>query len=353
MNAEGLADWSDAISATLDAAHAGHAGFLNDRPRRQFFNPLRTPIGPDPVERSIDWIAFPRQVQIRPGSQRDHRAAADAERSRQDEYCEWSVARRADGAITRVEFTSEPASYWEFLAKRNPARVVALYQEHVNPAVKEADLFAGGRYDPFNRWNSGTSGGAMHLIQQDNTLGAEIELAAASTIVRRIGGRVLKTAAELIACSRYGEGNRNSDPHIGSEVNAIARAGAEITLANPIGLYIDRLDTAGWKTPDGTDALEFWRLTRGAEGHTVRAVFEVPAAKGYTVGDVEINGARIEFGSQIAEHLFIRLTGVGCRFDPARVQPFEDCRRIAASGLPGIAPDAPAGAVESFPLKVR
>jgi hypothetical protein len=59
--------------------------------------------------------------------------------------------------------------------------VLALYQEHVSRDVKRADLFdSNGKYVPRNKWNNSTTRGAMHLIQRNITLGAEIELAGGS-----------------------------------------------------------------------------------------------------------------------------------------------------------------------------
>ena len=67
----------------------------------------------------------------------------------------------------------------------------------MTPEVKEADLFRNGRYVVRNRWNNSTTAGAMHLIQQNNTLGAEIELAAAATIVREVGGQLVTDSPGL------------------------------------------------------------------------------------------------------------------------------------------------------------
>ena len=46
--------------------------------------------------------------------------------SLQDEYCEWSVARNADGKITKVMFTTEGPEYWTYLAKAQPETVLAV-----------------------------------------------------------------------------------------------------------------------------------------------------------------------------------------------------------------------------------
>jgi hypothetical protein len=55
-------------------------------------------------------------------------------------------------------------------------------------------------------------------------------------------GNILTDSNDLICCSGYGEPNRNSDPTIGSSVNAQARAGNWVSLRDPVGLYISRID---------------------------------------------------------------------------------------------------------------
>ena len=50
----------------------------------------------------------------------------------------------------------------------------------------------------------------------------------------------------------------------------------------------------------------------------VRAEYAVPAGKKYTVSDITIGGVAIEFGSQIAEQLEMRL---GAMFGPKDKDP--------------------------------
>ncbi len=178
-----------------------------------------------------------------------------------------------------MTFTSEGPEYWQFLASAAPDKVVALYRQHISPEVHARAPVSERAYDPRNRWNNSTANGAMHLIQANNTLGAEIELAAAATIVRIVNGRTLEAEQELIACGQYGQSERNSDPHIGAEVNALARAKADITLANPVGLCIAGLSTAGWQTPDGSPASDYWTVVRGTPEKALRAVYEVPGGQ--------------------------------------------------------------------------
>ena len=52
----------------------------------------------------------------------------------------------------------------------------------------------------------------------------------------------------------------------------------------------------------------FWRIERGDADHTLRARFEVPKARGYTVGDIKIGGRPIEFGGQVADRVPVWIT---------------------------------------------
>lgn len=326
---EQRAGWSQFISAQIDAAIQGQPEILiNDGPRLQFFNPTKTEIADDAVTQSIAWTAFPRQVQVSSISDRQRWRRADSSRDLQDEYCEWSVTRdTASGKITRVTFTCEGPEYWEFLAATAPDKVLALYREFVSPEVQPEDLFdSEGTYNRRNRWNNSTTAGVMHLIQRANTLGAEIELAGGATVRRVLAGQELTGAQELIECGRYGEPERHSDPKIGAEVNALARQRADITLNNPVGLYFDDLSVAGWETPDAADARQFWRFLRGRDGFFVRAAFEVPPERGYTVSDIRINGREIQFGAQIADFITIRLVGLATRIGQSTVEPMTGCR---------------------------
>jgi hypothetical protein len=325
--------WSQWISTQFDEARQRNdPGIANYGPRLHFFNPLKNPPNDDAVERDVTWTAFPKIVRIQSISDRQRWRQADSSRDSQDEYCEWSVTRDPQtDKITRATFTSEGPEYWRFLASVNPNKVVELYREHVGPDVRPEHLFQNGAYVERNRWNSSTTNGAMHLIQRNNTLGAEIELSAAATIVRVVDGRTLDAEQELIQCGSYGQPERNSDPRIGAFVNELARAKADITLANPVGLCIAGLSVVGWRTPDNSPASDYWRIVRGTSEKALRAVYEVPPAKGFTVGDIEINGKKIEFGSQIADFITIKLTGLATRLGKSTVAPFHGC--VQSAGL--------------------
>src|SRR5262249_3677771 len=157
-------------------------------------------------------------------------------------------------------------------------------RQFIDPAVKKQDLFdSQGQYRERNKRNTSTTNGAMHLVQIANTLGAEIDIAVRSTIIRKINGQLLTGERELIDCGKYGDAERHSDPHIGAVVNELARKNADVIIANPVALYIKGLEPlVGWQTPDGSNPKDNWKVVRGTEQLTVRAVYEVPAAKGFT-----------------------------------------------------------------------
>jgi hypothetical protein len=331
LSEAGRARWHEFIFDITEAVIEGDPSRTNDSPRAQYYNLAKVETDDDAVFRTVSWTAFPRQVEMREVSQVRRWALADSARDRQDEYCEWSVHRNAEHKITRVDFTCESPEYWDHLARDDRQTVVDLYREHVDPLVAEEDLFdQQGRYVRRNRWNTDTCNGAMHLVQEDNTLVAEIGLCAAASIVRSIDGVLLDDEQKLIRCGDYGQRQRNSDPHIGGVINAVARLKADLALANPVGLYFDDLSAAGWAAPDGADPKTFWRYVRGDADHPVRAVYEVPADAGYVVGDITILGQKIGSGSQIAEYISIKATAVACRIGRSTVQPFTACVGKAA-----------------------
>jgi hypothetical protein len=268
-------------------------------------------------------------VAVEASSDLDRWQTADGTRDLQDEYCEWSVTRDpATNKVVRVTFTCEGPEYWSFLAGVNRLKVLALYQQFVSPGVVLNDLFAAdGHYKPRNKWNNSTTRGAMHLVQGANTLGAELNIAVRSTIVRQINGAVLTGERQLIECGRYGVATRNSDPHIGAEINTLARLKADVTIANPVALYIQGLSTAGWTAPDRSDPQQYWIVTRpaGDAEHALRAVYEVPAGKGFVVGDIAINGTPIQFGAQIADFITIKIVGQAYRLGQNHTPPATRC----------------------------
>jgi hypothetical protein len=318
--------WSDKVSKMIDDAMATAAAHNN-----HYYNELKKPNAADVKTADIPWTAFPRLVKTRAPSNQARWQQADETRDVQDEYCEWSVTRDNSGKITKVTFTCESPDYWVFLAKQNPAKVLSLYQQFISPNVTQQDLFPDGQYEPKNKWNSTTTDGAMHLIQDANNLFAEVTLAVQASIVRHINGADLTDAQKLIGCGQYGTAGRNSDPTIGAGVNEFAREKGDIAIANPVALYIRDLDTSGWQAPDGSDPKQFWKIVRGTADHAVRAVYEVPTTKGFAVGDITINDQTIDFGAQIADFITIKVIGQACRFGQSTVPPVTQCVDQAAA----------------------
>ncbi len=291
------------------------AGMFDQFPTRdfpQFYNPTveNTPAGLAPAP--IGWPAFPAcvQRQVGPGPARWDRA--DSSRDVQDEYCEWSVERGDDGKITRITFTTEVPEYWEHVAQNDRGLLLELYHQFVDPSVELDDLFDDReKYVRDNRWNRSTEGSLAHLVQGTNNLFAAIALVAQATILReRDDGTPVTDRQELVRCGGLGEPCRNSDPQIAEIVNRAAGSRMEVTLLDPVGLYLDGLLSAGMETPDGADAAEFWQVERGTAGHAVRASFAVPEDRDYVVGDIKINGRPIARGAQVADEVRVRIGAV-------------------------------------------
>jgi hypothetical protein len=251
-----------------------------------------------------------------------------------DEYCEWRVEREPDtGQIRRIIFTSEPPEYWtalfggevalddttSFRFDGDPKFATELYRQITGQPVEMDDLrvrkpFAGykkGDYNPYNKWN--TTHGVVHLCCPPNSIGAEVRLGGDATVLyRRTDSTPVTSPDELICCAQYGGANRNSDPTIGASVNALARLGAMITLVNPVGLYMDDVDTSGWSLPDGISPADCFRIVRGEPGRIERLVFEIPPKTGRTVSDLLIGGIPVRYGGQIAECITVKLVGGAC-----------------------------------------
>lgn len=378
-------EWSDNLNRWTETAILGNPwGVLNDRDRDFYFNPLVTDSGATPTSKSIAWTAFPNRILVNfanapfltqmgyaegvhedgsfgpPPNVSGRPYGPGGPRGWQDEYCEWITTRDATGVIERIDFTCENPEYWFSLWRLDPDRVVELYQQLVDPAVKLDDLFLRDRngdpvvdratgkpvYNPINPWNTqpsaGGKTGAVHLISPPNTLNAEIYLAAAATLLRGTAAQPITDPTQLIQCSRYGTPGRNSDPHIGAEVNNVINIGGLIaTLQDPVGLYIQTPDFSGYSLPDdpklpaGAKASDCWMILRGhARGAVddvdfiLHARFEIPnawkeAGVSFGVGDIRINGNKIKYGAQLTQTFQIALraqaiptTGPDAPFQP-------------------------------------
>lgn len=283
----------------------------------QLYDPTQEDAPADAQLHRPDWHAFPVSLNRKTASADERNALADEDRENQDEYCEWSV-ERSGGDITKVTFTTEVREYYSTLATKDPEALLGLYREFVSPDVQPDDLFDGGTYDPNNAWNRRTDGPIMHLSQADNNLEAAIVLAAQATVLRERNGVRVTDQQDLVACGGLGNPFRNSDPQIASAINGLAATGAKLTLEDPMGLYIDRIEMAGMEFPEGVDPGACWVIERGVPEYAVRARFQLPGGSG-TVSDVTIGGAPIRSGAQLADRISIRIGAIS--HSPGSSQP--------------------------------
>ncbi|HUE95676.1 MAG TPA: hypothetical protein VMN39_03405 [Longimicrobiaceae bacterium] len=287
--------------ALRDAWH-GALGRLTEgasRPPSSYYDPLTTRIA-DAQPALVEWNAFPKRIEDRVVALPDKLAAADV-RDSQEEYCEWCVERNSDGKIVRVTFTTEAIEYWDALWQVDPNRVLRLYRRWINPAVQLEDLRDGaGGYDRRNRWNTGGEiladrGGAMHMVVAINTLTLAVGVVAG--------------AANQIHDSPRG-GPFHADALIALAVSRLVqRRSQRVSFSNPVGVYLREPEFNRFRLPVGTPRdihpRDFWTVVRGdrKRGRALRSIYEVPARLGFTVGDLEIDGRRVEHGSQIARTL--------------------------------------------------
>lgn len=303
--------WSNAVSEIFGQ-------FTGDFP--QFYDPTAADTPDKAVRRPIGWPAFPATLLTKATSQEERWKLADSDRRLQDEYCEWSVERDERDRVTRVTFSSEVPEYWEHVADHDPDRLVELYRTFVDPDVVREQLFNDAGYVRTNPFNASTGGRLAHLTQRSNNLRAAVALAAEATVLRRDSSGPVTHKQTLVVCGELGVETRSSDPSVAVVVNDAARQGHEITLTDPIGLYIDGLTTTGMTTPDRTDPETFWTVERGTVEHAVRASFKVPDHLPYQVGDIKINGREIRFGAQLADRVRVRLDAI---VKPAKHTPDE------------------------------
>jgi hypothetical protein len=394
-----LRAWSEFLGVEFDAA-VRRTGGTQGANRSQFYNPAKESTDEPSIDEAhgtIFWQGFPKVIEREFGEGTD--AAFQAAEPAQlpvafnpfyqrtvpfrphDEYLEWHVEKNAAGKITRVTFTCEPPELWEALAEGYPLlyrgprseaqagerdKVLQLYRDLVSAEVQKIDLFPNnGPYDPWNIWN--TSRGIVHLTHQSNTLGAEVNLAADGTVLRKDDDGAPITAEQaLIRCSGFGARNRASDPHIGHVVNGLAAQGFSLTLRNPIGLYIDDLDTNGWTKPgpNGTQIAtgkEFWRVVRGHDRLILRAVYQVPTGVAHpdtgaqlTVSDIQIGGLPIRFSGQIAKRISMKLIATGCRVGQSHKRRYFCSEDPSEQGVaPAITQPLGAAAEEGAPARVR
>lgn len=291
-------DWSTTVAGIF-------ADYIAEHP--QFYDPTTTDTPAGATAAKAAWPAFPARLTRGNPPPEARWTIADKNRAEQDEYCEWSIERDETGKLTRVTFTTEVPEYWQFIAKHDRQRLLDLYHEYVAPDIEPDELFDGDTYLPDNRHNQGTTGRLAHLVQGDNKLTAAVDLVARATVLRQRDGVPVTKQQALVVCSGLGNQFRHSDPQIAQVVNNAVAMGDDVTLLDPIGLYLDQFDATGFRTPDGASAATFWNPERGGVSHTVRASFAVPSERGYALGDLELDGRPISFGAQIADRVRVRV----------------------------------------------
>lgn len=292
----------------------------------------------------------------------------------QDEYCEWHAEHDDQGRLTRLSFTAEPPEYWTFLAASEPDLVFELYKELVGDHVSRDDLFypdqpvaygvgkdgvkrwlpfaKKGAYNRYNKWNS--TDGAVHLTHPANTLGAEIDLAARASLAWQsdIDGPSPAfdddPALTRIACAGYGAINRSSDPSIGEQVGIQVSAGNRVSLTDPIGLYIARVDLSTLERETATGRVQVLEtdvltVTRGdadaIHPRKLHLKLQAPPGANWVLGDCFLDNRRIERAGQIARRitmaLYADVQNGGADINP---QPCRDtlvCRHAKSPGFFG------------------
>jgi len=231
----------------------------------------------------------------------------------QDEYLEWNSVKDNDGNIVEIYFTCENPEYWKFYLKNDREGALKVYEQLVGKKVDENILFPnGGEYDEQNQYNLDY---CIHLCQPNNTLEAELDIAACSTILRVKDGITITDPNILIRCARFGSEGRHSDPHIGDVINGVARQeGLKISIPNPIGLYMEYLPNQNIDMPDDTDpSLLFTPLRFGEyDGniYIVRGKISVPEGKTWKLKDIVLNNQPFKYAGQFADFMFIYLLGM-------------------------------------------
>ncbi|WP_017318538.1 hypothetical protein [Mastigocladopsis repens] len=252
---------------------------------------------------TIPWLAFPKLAN-RPFE------VIDANRfDLQDEYVEWLTETR-DGKVTRVTFTTEFPEYYQALAKVSADALIAGIQDTIagaNPTIEE--LFGSGfnprtaspqsRSDQFRRhlrqnpWNNGQKG-ILCLTQTNNTAGALFGLVEPCAISR------LDIPAAAVCGQVSCVPERNSDPAICQEAQNAARNSLGLSLQDPVGIKMLRLEGL-WNIKgqqidinDPSENQGAWVISRNGR----RAVLDVTQ-------EVTIENTTITTGAQVAAKLTV------------------------------------------------
>lgn len=252
---------------------------------------------------SISWSAYPGSRVCTSDQKIDNHRL-----SLQDEYVEWRVER--DGVrLSRITFTTLFPQYYQSLAISGVDALLAAVKSlnpNASPTVEEVFGTADGRllntstgrfqaytqHMPLNPWNNGDKG-IMHLIHPANTLTAFFSLLEDSSIPNP------GISPGQICQASLGIRDRNSDPRISGAVQSFVRDGRAVTLIDPVGVEIDRLDgkweLAGEPIEDINTESDIWSISHGGRF----AVLNVPDG-------LTMDGNEIITGAQVSRNLFVR-----------------------------------------------
>ena len=268
-------------------------------------------------------------------------------RHHQDEYLEWEPAFDVSGRLVSVTFVAEGHDYWSQLFAVEPDHVVDEFSRATGTRLSRADLAAPadlfladdrgrtagpvisrGEYNWRHRHNQGP--GIRHLSHRANSLGAEVNLAVTSSLLRldQNGKPVPADPKRLLCCTQGGDPNRASDPAIAA--GAYGQVTDEetpkrFTLSDPIGLYIRRFDLNAVQLPDESPAPpEVLDVQRGtgdptatdtAANRILRIRISAPPGSGFTLGEMLVDGQPITSGAQLAKlvgmHLLVDVWDAG------------------------------------------
>jgi hypothetical protein len=336
-------------------------------PSLGYIDPIATPPPPGGETVAVaPWGAFPQSVKLRrpwkdyPPTEGDregiHRAAEDLGdedhpagvfvdkndnvlqlpvRHRQDEYLEWVVRRNREGQIVKAIFVAEGYDYYSTLFDNDEGRLLDLYRDFTEDSTIRIDdlrarngiyrrlpngsrrtVVEPGDFNPRNRFN--INPGIVHLSHRANSLGAEVNLAGVSAILRLRADRTTlvdgNNSRELLCCCKGGSPNRNSDPLISAQAYALVRDGFQYTLANPVGLYIAGVDSDRVQIKDGDPLTsDWWTVARGdglgdvKRSRVLRLELAPPKGSALTLEDLVVDGQSVRFGGQLADLLLVHL----------------------------------------------
>jgi hypothetical protein len=157
--------------------------------------------------------------------------------------------------------------------------------------------FPAHSYKPWNERN--VDQGIVHCTHPDNTLLKAAMLMASASILRDTPDhRPIEDAFGLVCAGGFGDPNRLSDPSIGHYINRQARLRQQVSVANPVGVYMRDLEIGGFRTSGGDVPL--WTCPRGQERERriLRAVLEAPDGE-----HLLLDGEPVRYGGQVARRL--------------------------------------------------